>query len=83
MHDSIREILLRHGRLEVGARTFADDADLYQAGMTSHATVNVMLALEAAYDVEFPDRMLRRSVFQSIRSIRAALVELKADALAG
>jgi len=84
MIDSIREILLRHGRLEVAAQAFAEDADLYQAGMTSHATVNVMLALEAAYDVEFPDRMLRRSVFQSIRSIRAALAELKPDvAVAG
>ena len=41
--------------------------------MTSHASVNLMLALEAAFDVEFPDAMLKRSVFQSVASITEAL----------
>lgn len=50
-----------------------DDADLYEAGMTSHASVNVMIALEDAFDVEFLDSMLKRSVFESISSISAAL----------
>ena len=36
------------------AMVLAEDADLYQAGMTSHASVNVMLALEGEFDVEFP-----------------------------
>ena len=41
--------------------------------MTSHASVNLMLALEEAFDVEFPDAMLKRSVFESVASITAAL----------
>jgi len=53
-----------------------DDADLYQAGLTSHASVNVMLALEDAFDVEFPERMLRKKTFESVAAIRAALDEL-------
>jgi acyl carrier protein len=77
MNDEIRSILKEHGRLAVDVATLADDADLYQAGMTSHASVNVMLALEGAFDVEFPDRMLRRGVFESIAAIRAAIDELK------
>jgi acyl carrier protein len=44
--------------------------------MTSHASVDVMLALEAEFDVEFPDHMLRRSVFESIMAMRAAIEEL-------
>ena len=44
--------------------------------MTSHASVNVMLALKAHFDLEFPDRMFRRNVFESISSIQAALSEL-------
>ena len=56
----------------------ADDADLYAAGMTSHASVNVMLALEDAFDLEFPDRMLKRSVFESINAIHDAIQELTA-----
>lgn len=73
---SIRRILAQHGRLPVEADGLADEADLYQAGMTSLASVNVMLALEGEFDVEFPDHMLRRGVFQSIASIRAAVTEL-------
>jgi acyl carrier protein len=72
----IREILAEHGRLSLDANRLGDDADLYQAGMTSHGSVNVMLALEGEFEVEFPDHMLKRSVFDSVASIRAALEEL-------
>ncbi len=74
----IRAILDQHGRLSRAAAGLLPDADLYQAGMSSHASVNVMLALEGAFDVEFPDRMLTRSAFQSIAAIRGAVLELTA-----
>jgi acyl carrier protein len=77
MNDKIRQAISDHARLGVDVATLSDDADLYQAGMTSHASVNVMLALEDAFDIEFPDRMLRRSVFESVASIGAALTELQ------
>jgi acyl carrier protein len=70
---TIRRILVEHGRLSADASRLASDADLYRAGMTSHASVNVMLALEGEFDVEFPDHMLKRGVFGSIASIRAAI----------
>jgi acyl carrier protein len=73
----IRNILKEHGRLSKDAETLDPNADLYQAGMTSHASVNVMLALEGEFDVEFPDAMLKRNVFNSIASISAALTELQ------
>ena len=76
MTEEIRQIVKDHGRLSVDPSTLAPEADLYQAGMTSHASVNVMLALEDHFDVEFPDRMLTRSVFESISSIEAAISEL-------
>ena len=72
----IRQVLKDHGRLNRDVDQMDADTDLYQSGMTSHASVNVMLALEGAFDVEFPDAMLKRSVFSSIASIRQALVEL-------
>jgi acyl carrier protein len=74
----IRGILGDHGRLRGDVSQLDRRADLYQAGMTSHASVNVMLALEGAFDVEFPDHMLKRSVFTSIASIQDALSELVA-----
>ncbi len=48
--------------------------------MTSHACVNVMLALEDAFDVEFPDDMLKRSVFESVAAVAAAIGELRVQA---
>jgi acyl carrier protein len=78
MNDKIRQIIQDHGRMPVDVSTLADNADLYQAGMTSHASVNVMLALEDDFDVEFPDQMLKRSVFESVTAIRSALDQLGA-----
>ncbi len=82
MHEKIRQVIHDHARLPVDAGTLPDDADLFQAGMTSHASVNVMLALEDAFDVEFPDRMLRREVFESVAAIEAALRELQSEVAA-
>lgn len=79
MDDStarIRTVLAEHGRLPVDIATLGDGDDLFQAGMTSHASVNVMLALEDAFDTEFPEAMLRKSTFSSVVSLREALEEL-------
>jgi acyl carrier protein len=76
MIDRIRKILKDHGRLSKDAATYPEDGDLYQAGMTSHASVNVMLALEGEFDVEFPDHMLKRSVFESMAAMRDAIAQL-------
>lgn len=72
----IRAVLQDHGRLNKPIDQLDAVADLYQAGMTSHASVNVMLALESTFDVEFPDHMLKRSVFSSVAAIRDAVAEL-------
>ena len=80
VQQEIRRVIGEHARLAVDTATLADDADLYEAGMTSHASVNVMLALEDAFDVEFPDRMLKRDVFESIDRIAAAVAELRGAA---
>lgn len=76
LSDQIRGILAEHARMPIDPSTLSDRDDLYDSGMTSHASVQVMLALEEAFDVEFPDSMLTRSVFGSIASIAAAIGEL-------
>ena len=71
--ETIRQVLVDHGRLAVPVESLADDTDLFGAGMTSHASVNVMLALEDAFDFEFPEKMLKKSTFESIAAIRAGV----------
>lgn len=75
--EKIRDVVAQHGRLPVGIETIADDSDLYNAGLTSLATVGLMLALEDAFDVEFPENMLSRKTFESIEAISEAIEELK------
>ena len=76
LDDEIRAILREHVRLNADVTTLDPDGDLYRAGMTSHASVNLMLALEDKFGVEFPERMLRRRTFETIATIRGAIEEL-------
>lgn len=76
----VRAVLHDHARLRVDVDTLNSHADLFQAGMSSHASVNVMLALEDRFDVEFPDQMLKRSVFATIAAIASAMNELRVEA---
>lgn len=66
---AIREALQQFGRLNQPVADLGDDTDLFAAGFTSHATVNVMLAIEDALGIEFPDELLNRSTFASIDSL--------------
>jgi acyl carrier protein len=72
----IREILLHHGRLAVDVNSLKEDSNLYFAGLTSLATVGVMLALEDQFDIEFPESRLSRKTFESLSSIAGAVADL-------
>ena len=78
VEDRIRRVLKEQAQLGVDAATLDAAGDLYEAGMTSRASVSVMLALESEFEIEFPDSMLRRDVFQSIEAIAAAVEQLVA-----
>jgi acyl carrier protein len=73
---AIRDIVARHGHLTVDVATLPDDADLFRCGLTSLNTVNLMLALENHFDIEFPDSMLTRKTFMSFEAIAEAVAEL-------
>jgi len=73
---TIRSILAEHARLGIDVATLSDSDDLYGAGMTSHASVTVMLACEDEWDIEFPQHLLKKSTFASVDAIATALAEL-------
>jgi acyl carrier protein len=72
----IRTVLHEHAHLARPADELEASSDLYGAGLTSHASVNVMLALEDALEVEFPERLLQRRTFASIAALHGVLTEL-------
>lgn len=81
MLDRIHQLLDEHGRLQVPAAAITETQDLYAAGLTSFAAVQLMLALEEAFDIEFPEHMLNRRSFSSIKSIVDCLRELAPEAI--
>jgi acyl carrier protein len=76
VEGQIRSILAEYGQLGVPVDQLDDQAELYRAGLTSHASVNLMLALEDHFGIEFPERLLRRKTFETISSIAGAIEEL-------
>ena len=73
LDGTVRQVLADHGKLLTGGVGATDD--LYVLGLTSHGCVNVMLALEERFDVEFQDHLLKAETFASIAAIRSALYE--------
>ncbi len=68
----VRQIAAQHDvRAEIGA---ADS--LVDRGMTSMAMVDLMLAIEATFDVTIPQRELTPANFQSIKSLSRLLERL-------
>jgi acyl carrier protein len=76
MIDRLRALVADHAGLAVDMAGLAQDADLYRAGMSSFASVQLMLALEEAFDIEFPEAMLSPRTFSSLDAIQAAVTQL-------
>jgi len=82
MEEQLRVILDEVGGLAAPIGDIATDQDLFAAGLTSFATVSVMLAIEEEFAVEFPDSLLKRDTFRSIAALLAVIAALKDDTLA-
>jgi acyl carrier protein len=76
MQERIRGVLAAHGKMAVDPHSIDGRADLYELGLTSHASVNVMLALEDLFDIEFPDEVLKKSTFASLHNIEQVVGDL-------
>lgn len=79
MNETLRKILADHGKLAVDAARLKDGDDLYAAGLTSFATVQLMLAIEQEFDIEIPDRMLNRRTFASLSALQDCVTQLVND----
>ena len=75
--DRIRKIVKENAGLGLEFEKVDSSTDLYRAGMTSYASVVLMIALENEFELEFPDGMLSRKVFESIDSIADAVETLQ------
>lgn len=74
----IRGLLERLGEFPASPDALRDDADLHAAGLSSYGTVELMVAIEEEFGVEFPDTLLTRGTFGSIDAMAAAVSSLVA-----
>ena len=78
MNEQIRAVIASTAKLPVPTGGIGDSDSLHALGLTSMTTVSLMLALEDAFDVEFPDTLLSAQTFGSIAAIAAALQSIQA-----
>ena len=79
MIETIRRALDTKGNLRVPARDLAPRADLYAAGLTPLAAIDVMIEIEREFRIVFLDRMLVRDSMASIEKIESCLNEAVAE----
>lgn len=73
MDEAIRSVVEQHGHLARPISEVRGGDDLYALGLTSHAAVIVMLAVEDRFAIEFPDSCLSKSTFSTLDSIAATV----------
>ena len=77
MLETIQRLLDENGNLSVAAGHLAADADLYRAGLTPLAAIQLMLALEKEFNVKVPEHMLNRHSTSSIKAICSCIGKLR------
>ena len=74
----VADILAQNGK----AREVAPEERLVDAGLTSMDMVNLMLAVEAAFDILIPPGDITPANFRSISSIEALVARVSPSAVA-
>ncbi|MEZ2223799.1 acyl carrier protein [Rhizobium sp. RCC_161_2] len=79
MNETIRELLTQIADIARPVGEITDDADLYSAGLSSFASIQLMLGLEDRFDIEFPEHSLNRKSFASIKAIEQTISQILKD----
>lgn len=62
-----------HASIDRPAASLDASDDLATFGMSSHDSIQLMMALEAEFSIEFPNALLTKASFQSIAAILQTL----------
>ena len=78
METVIRDIIHKHGNIATPAAEIRAEDDLFGLGLSSFACVQLMIAVEERFDIEFPDALMNRATFQTMAAIEAHVRTLQA-----
>ncbi len=76
MQQRIRDILSGLGGLSKPSDTIADGEDLFALGLDSFGLVDLMVAIETEFGLEFPEAMLKRDTFKTVHNLAQAVSQL-------
>jgi acyl carrier protein len=79
MRDRVRAIVGSMNLLPVPIDGLSDQDNLFDAGMTSFGSVQLMLAIEEEFDIEFPNSLLTRKTFATLDGLVSAVEQLVAQ----
>lgn len=76
MRDRVRTIVGSMILVPVPVDSLSDEDNLFDAGMTSFGSVQLMLAVEEEFDIEFPNSLLTRKTFATLGGLISAVDQL-------
>lgn len=76
MRDRVRTIVGSMNLVPVPIDGLSDEDNLFDAGMTSFGSVQLMLAIEEEFDIEFPNSLLTRKTFATLGGLISAVDQL-------
>ncbi|MES2029813.1 MAG: acyl carrier protein [Pseudomonadota bacterium] len=76
MRDRVRAIVGSMNLVPVPIDGLSDQDNLFDTGMTSFGSVQLMLAIEEEFDIEFPNSLLTRKTFATLGGLIAAVEQL-------
>ncbi|MDB5533584.1 MAG: acyl carrier protein [Hyphomicrobiales bacterium] len=79
MRDRVRTIVGSMNLVPVPVDGLSDQDNLFDAGMTSFGSVQLMLAVEEEFDIEFPNSLLTRKTFATIGGLISAVNQLVSE----
>ncbi|HEY8334861.1 MAG TPA: acyl carrier protein [Tardiphaga sp.] len=79
MRDRVRSIVGSMNLLPVSIDGLSDQDNLFDAGMTSFGSVQLMLAIEEEFDIEFPNSLLTRKTFATFGGLISAVDQLVSE----
>ena len=69
VREQVRDLLARWARLSKPADRIGGSEDLFRLGLDSQSVINLMLALEERFEMEFPEERLKRASFATLDTI--------------
>ncbi len=73
----VQEVVDQYAGIPAGGAAIGPETDLYAAGMTSFASVEVMLGLEERFGITFPQNLIQRETFLTMSAMATAVTKIR------